>query len=147
MTMTATSAEITADTSADIAITFADGLVGCQDWKQFVLVTDDSDADLPVAILQSLDNPEISLLVTDPRFVDPEFSPQLSAEDLSDLGMSSDAEPVVYCTLSAVEGLITANLMGPLVVNPTNRRAKQVVQIESAYTTRYPVASLAAAGA
>ncbi len=142
MTMTATAVEITADSSTDIAITFPDGLVGCQDWKQFVLMTDDSGQDLPVAILQSLDNPDVSLMVTDPRFIDSAYSPSLSSQDLADLDLAAGAEPVVYCTLSAGEGWLTANLLGPLVVNPSNRRAKQIVQIDSTYTTRYVVAQL-----
>jgi flagellar assembly factor FliW len=141
MTMTAP-AEITRDTAADIAITFADGLVGCQDWKQFVLLTDDGDEHLPVALLQSLDNPEVSLMVTDPRFVDPAYSAALTSEDIADLDLAENALPVVYCTLSTGDGWLTANLLGPLVVNPSNRRAKQIVQIDSTYTTKHPVVRL-----
>lgn len=143
MTMTAPAAEITTSTSTDIAITFADGLVGCQDWKQFVLMTDDGDEDLPVAVLQSLNDPNVSLMVTDPRFVDSAYSTALSSQDRIDLDLSENAEPIVYCTLSIVDGWLTANLLGPLVVNPTNRRAKQVVQVDTSYSTKHPVAQLA----
>jgi flagellar assembly factor FliW len=141
------STETQSATTTDPSIVFPDGLVGCQDWKNFVLMTDEGDDELPVAVLQSLDDPAISLLVTDPRFIEPSFTPQLSAQDSADLGLDDGMQPVVYCTLSTGDGWLTANLLGPLVLNPTTRRAKQIVVVDSAYSTRFRVAPLAAAGA
>ncbi len=140
--MTATVSETIAATTSDIAITFPDGLVGCQDWKQFVLLTDDGGEDLPVAILQSIQDESISLLVTDPRFIDADYAPAVSTFDLADLDLADASSAIVYCTLSTNSGWLTANLLGPLVVNPFNRRAKQIVQIDSGYTTKHPVAQL-----
>jgi len=143
MTNTASATDTAPDTSTDIAIVFPDGLVGCQDWKQFVLMTDDSDENLPVAVLQSLDDTSVSLMVTDPRFVASTYAASLTSQDRIDLGLAEDAEPVVYCTLSIADGWLTANLLGPLVVNPSNRQGKQVVQVDTSYTTKHPVARLA----
>ena len=33
---------------------------------------------------------------------------------------------------------MTANLKGPIVINPKNRRAKQVILMDEQYPTRYP---------
>jgi flagellar assembly factor FliW len=146
MTMTMPIRETQSATTTDPAITFPDGLVGCHDWKNFVVMIDDGDEELPVAVLQSLDDPSISLLVTDPKFIEPSFLPQLSAQDAAELGLDDGTQPVVYCTLSTGDGWLTANLLGPLVLNPTTRRGKQVISVGSDYSTRYRVAPLGAAG-
>ena len=129
-------------TAADPAITFPDGLVGCPDWKRFVLLVDE-DEDLPVAVLRSLDDPQVELLVTDPSLVEPDYKSQL--QTFQPLGAS---DPAVYCTLSIAEdGWITANLMGPLVIDTDSREGRQVVLADSGYSTRHPVVQTPAAGA
>ena len=118
----------------DPAIVFPDGLVGCPDWKRFVLLVDNEE-DLPVAVLRSLDDPEVELLVTDPSFVEPDYLTDLNTRQI--LGSS---DPAVYCTLTVGDdGWITANLMGPLVIDPSSRQGRQVVLAESGYSTRHPV--------
>ena len=132
--------------AADPALVFPDGLVGCPDWRRFVLMTAE-DEDVPVATLASLDHANVALLVTDPRLVAPQYKLNLSAEDRASLGLGEEADPVVYCTLSlAADGLITANLLGPLVVNPATRHGRQLVLTDSGYSTRHPVAHVTHGG-
>ena len=47
------------DLEADAAIFFPDGLVGCPDWKRFVLLVEEDEAP-PVAVLRSIDFPKSS---------------------------------------------------------------------------------------
>jgi flagellar assembly factor FliW len=125
--------------SDDAAIVFPDGLIGCPDWKRFVLLVDDQEQ-LPVAVLRSLDDPQVELLVTDPALVAPDYKTQLPTHAIG------TGDPAVYCTLSIGEdGWITANLMGPLVIDPGTRQGRQVVLADSSYSTRYPVAQAIAA--
>jgi flagellar assembly factor FliW len=135
------SADLPTD-AADHALVFPDGLVGCPDWRRFVLMTAE-DEDLPVATLASLDAANVALMVTDPRLIAPQYELNLSEEDRASLGLQENTAPVVYCTLSlAADGVITANLLGPLVVNPATRQGRQFVLTESGYTTRHPVARI-----
>jgi flagellar assembly factor FliW len=127
----------------DIAITFPEGLVGCQGWKNFVLMTDDGAEELPVAVLQSLDDLSVRLMVTDPRLLDPSYSAPLSSQDRLDLELDDDTQAVLYCTISTSDGWLTANLLGPLVLNPVTRRGKQVIGVDSNYTTRHEIGPLA----
>jgi flagellar assembly factor FliW len=129
------------DLTAETVI-FPAGLVGCATWKNFVLVRDDA-AEVPIAKLQSLDDAHVSLIVTSPFCIDPEYQPDLSAQDRAELQLDETVQPEVFCTLTVQEdGWLTANLLGPLVVNPTNRRAKQIVLAESRYSTRAPITQL-----
>jgi flagellar assembly factor FliW len=148
MTMTAPdSTDLQSLDTNEFAIVFPDGLVGCQDWKRFILTADEDDEEQRCAVLQSLDDPNVSLMVTDPRHLEPSFRAPLSAEDYADLGLTSDQQPMLFCTLSSGDGWLTANLLGPLVLNPITRVAKQVVLLDSRYSTRYPVAPLNPSGA
>jgi flagellar assembly factor FliW len=127
---------------AQAAIFFPEGLVGCPDWQLFVQVVD-SEEDLPVAILQCIDHAEVQFLVTDPTLIDPEYAVQLSSAQRAKLGLVPGTEPVVYCTLTVrADGCISANLLGPLVVDPSTRRALQLVLADSKYSTQHPVASM-----
>ena len=130
--------------AADVAIVFPEGLVGCPEWQHFVQVVD-SDEALPVALLQCLDDTTVQLMVTDPALVEPGYTAPLSSAERAALGLSNAIEPVVYCTLSvSQDGSISANLLGPLVVNPATRRGLQLVLTESSYSTRHPVAQIGA---
>jgi flagellar assembly factor FliW len=141
MVRTATSTTAAAGIQSD-AIVFPEGLVGCQTWKRFVLLTDD-DEQLPVAYLQSVDDPEVRLLVTDPRLIDQAYVAPLSDADLAAIHADATDKTTLYCTLTInKDGLITANLLGPLVINARTRTGKQLVLSDSSYTTRHPVAHL-----
>jgi flagellar assembly factor FliW len=117
--------------------------VGCENWKRFVLVTDD-EVELPLAHLQSLDDPSVALIVTSPTQVDPNYSARLTDQDRADLGLSDGVQPVLYCTLTvSSDGWLTANLLGPLALNPASRQGKQLVLNESAYSSTHKVAKVA----
>lgn len=142
----ASTESVVAQARPDDLIYFPDGLVGCETWKRFILVVDDLE-ELPVALLQNVDDPTIGLMVTDPALIVPGFSVSLNAEQRASLDLEADVIAVQYCTLSVTpDGSITANLVGPLVVNPVTRRGLQLVIPDSAYSTRHPVARIAGKG-
>jgi flagellar assembly factor FliW len=131
---------------AEAAIFFPEGLVGCPGWQRFVQVVD-SDEDLPVAVLQCLDDLSVQLLVTDPTLIETEYAVPLSSGERAELGLATGAEPVVYCTLSVnADGCISANLLGPLVVNPLTRVGLQLVLADSRYSTQHQVATMPSSG-
>src|ERR1051326_8316279 len=123
-------------------IVFPYGLIGCDSWRQFVLLTDDEE-ELPVAYLQSVDEPSVRLLVTDPRLLVESYTVDLSAADRASLELSPSETPVLYCTLTVGDdGAITANLLGPLAINSRSRLGRQVVLSDTTYSTRHFVAKL-----
>jgi flagellar assembly factor FliW len=139
-------AEPSAD-SPEHAIVFPEGLVGCQSWKRFFLMTDTDDAGMPVAVLQSIDHAHVTLLVTNPTIIDPSYAPQLSPQDRLGLGLTGEIQPTLFCTLTiSDDGWLTANLLGPLVVNPLTHQGKQIVLVDSAFTTRHKVARISGQG-
>lgn len=120
-------------------ITFPDGLVGFVDWHRFVLIEDPEEA--PIGVLQCLDDSGMSFLVTDPRLVAADYRPDFHPEDLESLGIESLEDARVLCILAAKDEpvRVTANLVGPIVINPRTRSARQVILEDSEYSTQHPV--------
>lgn len=121
----------------DQIITFPRGLVGCGDWRRFVLLSDDETPGLH--ILQSLDEPDIHLLVTDPFLVEPTYAPRIAPDDLRRLNLTRPEDGTILCILT-VRGeppRATANLLGPLVINPAARLGAQLVLVDSPYATQH----------
>lgn len=126
-------------TESEPTVVFPNGLVGCGNWKRFVLMVDD-EQELPVAVLRCLDEP-IDLMVTQPALALPGYRVALSPEERAQLELQDGEQPILYCTLSLTDdGWLTANLLGPLAINPRLHTGKQLVLTESTYSTRHPIA-------
>lgn len=120
-------------------IFFPEGLIGCEEWRSFVLVGISDDE--PARLLQSTEEPAISLLVTDPRLIVPDYACPLSLAHRAALRLAPDEEPFLLCTLTLHRepARITANLVGPLVINLRERLGKQIVLEDAPYSVRHLV--------
>lgn len=126
----------------DAVISFADGLVGQPGWRRFVLLSGDT-TDV-VGVLQSVDDPALSLMVTSPTLAVPDYRVPLTTADRSALQLGADQEPVVLTTVTVHDQTITTNLLGPLLINPRTRVARQLVLTDASYSTTYPIGQLGA---
>ena len=127
---------------SETLIVFPNGLVGQPDWKRFVLMTPEEDG--TIQVLQSVEQAELALMVTNPMQIIANYSVPLSRDERAVLELEADEQPTVLCTISIHSNLITTNLVGPLVVNSRNGLGTQVVVLDSPYSTRHPVAVLGA---
>ncbi len=126
-------------TASTQPIFFADGLVGCEDWKHFELQQPPEMA--PIAILQSLDEKRLSFIVADPRLWYPQYALDLAEADALALGLAhpGQARLLSILTVEAEPFQVTANLLGPLVLNPENGQARQMIQSNRPYLARQPL--------
>jgi len=130
-------------------IEFVTGLIGLEEWRQFVLIT--HPAGEPLRLLQSLDNPRLSLIVGDPRQIISDYQASLTEADIQKLRYEGDPrflesdEPdmAVYCILSVEEEPfnVTVNLLGPVIINWKTGLALQIVLTDADYSSRYPLTS------
>ena len=122
-------------------ITFVNGLVGCPDWKRFLYrVIPDQ---IPIATLENLDDPAISLSVIDPFLVKSDYAIDMSETDrlLVELDESADAAVLAILVVKHNPTLVTANLVGPLVINCRTNKACQLVLDNPEYSVRQLVYS------
>ena len=71
-----------------------------------------------------------------------DYSPTISDSDASKLGLTADSPKLVFAIVTVPRKnprSMTANLLGPLVINPLTRQGKQVIVTDEHYTTRHSI--------
>lgn len=118
---------------------FLDGIPGFPNLERFVVVELRDDGAFQQ--LQSVDDPDISVIVTVPWLFFPDYAPVLSDAEQEELELESADDAVVFVPVSFDAGSRQAslNLLGPFVVNSKTRRGSQVVLTGSEYSVRTPI--------
>ena len=125
-------------------LVFPEGLPGFELERDFVPIRQPNSE--PMVFLQSLSNQDLCFIALPAQAACPDYSLQLSREDRVALGFPPIARPrigpdLLCLTIVSIEegGEVTANLLGPIVVNLRNRQARQCIQTESEYSHRFPL--------
>lgn len=124
-------------------LTFEHGLLGLENEKKFVLLP--IDADLPLAILQSVDNVEIGFVVAYPFAFKKDYSFDISEDDREQLQIGKEEDVLTYAIVTMKETFqeSTINLLAPLIINLDKKYGKQIVlQDNKSYPLRYPMQTL-----
>jgi flagellar assembly factor FliW len=125
----------------DRTLRFQESLLGFPNSTTYVIVEVE---DSPYVWLQSADEPMVAFLATSPFVFFPTYDLELGDDDQRSLGVD-DASQVEVLTLLTVHRVddepqtITANLLGPIVINVQSREARQLVLDDAAYSTREPL--------
>lgn len=107
------------------------GLLGFEAIKRFVLISNPDEA--PFSWLQGVGPDAFSFLVIPGALALPGYQPELSDEDTAFLRLTSPDEAFVLNIVTLRSpGTATVNLKGPIVVNKTDWRGKQVVLVNAA---------------
>lgn len=120
-------------------IHLSQGLLGFPDETEYVLLPHREDS--PFYWLQSIDNPELAFLVINPFSVNREYSYEIPDPIQDELGIT-DAGSVQTLALVTIRNhdenpSVTANLLGPVVINTQNMKARQIVLDPSLYDVQY----------
>ncbi len=119
----------------DRVITFPKGLLGFQSQKRFCLLEPGND---PAFLwLQSLDEPSLAFVITDPSMFYKDYEVPIKPEQMQELGLQQLADAQVFVIVNKVEQVLTGNLQGPLVINTLTRQGEQIVLADKRWTTRH----------
>ena len=120
----------------DKVLTFPEGLVGFPGDTRFVMVEIADDE--AYRWLQSVDDPGLSFLTVIPWHFFPDYEPEIDRATQQELGLKDVTDAIVLCIVTVREAApaVTANLLGPLVVNTISRVGRQIVLAESGYPAR-----------
>lgn len=91
---------------------------------------------------QSIENPVLAFVVVPASLIDKGYQPSISKSDQEELKLSSGDVPELLVILTFTRGEklnITANLLGPLVLNAQERLAKQVLLDPAKYDIAFPL--------
>lgn len=118
----------------DQVISFPRGLIGFMGHREFALLQVREGS--PFLVLQSLSDPTLGLLVTDPFNFMTEYEVVIGDADLRLLGVTSREQVSLLVTVTIPQGMperTTLNLTGPIVVNHETRLGVQIPQTEGRY--------------
>jgi flagellar assembly factor FliW len=96
----------------------------------------------PLMWLQSLEEPELAFVVVPPAVIRADYQPELPAAARQEIGDEAGDRLELLVILTIPHGRpqeMTANLLGPLVVNITRRLARQVVLDPTRFDPRWPI--------
>jgi len=124
-------------------ITLPGGVIGFSEQKRYILK--DHKEGTPFLWLQSLDVASLAFVLIDPGIFESSYKVDLSPEDraalaLNNGGTADEVRTFVIVNLSGgPPAEITANLLGPIVINVSKRLGKQVILYGGPWSHRHPI--------
>ena len=130
------------DIDEETILTMPEGLPGFPGYEHFVVIEDPKTD--PFCWFQCVDEPNLNLVIMNPFLFKPDYS--LDIKTIIELrhwqGIKED-ELVIFVVINisgeGKEKLISANLLGPLVINPRTREAVQFVISDTRYSLHHNV--------
>jgi len=121
-------------------INFNPGLLGFENLTSFVLV---DIAKIPnFKWLQSIENTELAFLLVDPFTIKNDYYMELNDEIIEKLEISIPEDVLVYTTVTVPNSGFkdaTTNLVGPLIINWTQKKGKQIISERENNVIKYPL--------
>jgi len=118
------------------------GIVGFPDKKQFIILQHKEGS--PFFWYQSVDDPALAFVILSPFLFKPDYEVDLGyiLEEMSWNGDIKNNHLELYVVVNIPKGSpekMTANLIGPILINSKARQAVQMIISDSLYSHKYPL--------
>jgi len=110
---------------ADRVITFEKGLIGFPEAKKFCIL--EPKEDCAFFWMQSMEDPELAFVVTDPAIFLPHYQVKIESDDLKDIGVKDLSDTQTFVVVNKVEKKMTGNCASPLIINTLNAQGIQIL--------------------
>lgn len=119
-------------------INFLDGLPGFDDQKRFIII-DNSDEKVPFKWLQSLDDANLAFIIINPFLFKNDYEFDIPEYIIEKLKIKEEKDVIVYSIVLIPEDItkMTANLLGPVIINTKEMLGKQIVLDDNRYKTKH----------
>ena len=121
-------------------INFPYGIIGFPAYKDYVIFEHRPDS--PFYWLQSVSEPGLAFLLTNPFLVKSDYLEDLALDERHFFENEQGNEIVIYSLVTIPPGKVekmTINLLGPLVIDTNTRVGKQVILANTGYNHQYPM--------
>lgn len=117
---------------------FPQGIIGFEDLRDFVVMPNEKDG--PLFWIQSVEDAQIALVLTDPTNFFPTYMVEAEEHERKILGMDAEDtwHALVVVTVDT-KHTVTLNLAAPILFAPHSNRALQVVLENSDYSVQTPL--------
>jgi len=118
-------------------IDFPKGILGFSQLTRYVMIERKEFA--PFKWFQSVEDPNVAFVILDPLQFFPNYKLEINEKELEELNYTNSRDLVTYVIVTVPPdlSLASADLLGPLVINPKKRLAKQAVMPNSPYTIKH----------
>jgi flagellar assembly factor FliW len=118
------------------------GMLGFPDKKKFIILQHKENS--PFFWYQSLDDPELAFVITNPFLFIPDYKVDLEAtlKEMSWNGDGNNRYLDLFIVVNIPRGMphkMTGNFIGPILVNEKVYQAVQIVLSNSPYTHKFPL--------
>ncbi|WP_082233354.1 flagellar assembly protein FliW [Halobacillus massiliensis] len=127
------------EVAEDQFIHFHNGLPGFEHLRVFTLLPVDEQG--LYFTLQSMEEAEVALIVTNPYLFYSDYEFDIDEKSTGDLSLEQPEDVAVYSVVTVKEPFArsTINLQGPVVVNTTSSKGKQIILNKTHYETKHPL--------
>lgn len=127
------------DVDDDAVISMPEGMLGFSEITRYVLIQHRDGS--PFLWYQAVDEPNLAFVVVDAFTFFPDYEVIMSSEDVKILDCSQPGDLAVFLVVVIPDNPedMTANLRGPLVINVTNKVARQVVLTDDKYSPHHSI--------
>ncbi len=125
-------------TESDIVL-FPEGIIGFEDKSKFIIFNKQGFE--PFQWLICVDDPALQLPIIDPLMVKEDYIAQSGLRELQSIGLEdiNGGQLFVIVTVGKSIHNVSANLRGPIVINPSRKLGKQIILSESNYSLKQPI--------
>ncbi|UCB51783.1 MAG: flagellar assembly protein FliW [Candidatus Zixiibacteriota bacterium] len=113
------------------------GILGFSQLTRYILLEKEGSG--PFKWLQSVEDPNVAFVIADPLNFFPNYKLEIDEKELEELKYANSKDLITYVIVTVPQdaSLASADLLGPLVINPKRQLAKQAVMSNSPYTTKH----------
>lgn len=99
----------------------------------------------PFLWMQSTEDPTVGFLIVNPCVFFPDYRIEINSQEIAELDVGDPSVVETYVILTIVKNSrdITANLQGPILINPAALKGKQLVLVNSRYQVRHSISEAA----
>lgn len=122
----------------DKIIKFKEGLLGFEEEKEFAIINME-EVDSPFQWLQSVNTPELTFIITNPFYAFPDYEFTISKKVQEKLEIEDENDIAIYSIVVIPKDMekMTANLLGPIIINIDKKLGKQVILDDNRYSTKH----------
>lgn len=124
-------------------VVFPKGLYGFESFKEFYIINYDE----MFKCLQSKEDKNTAFIIINPLYFKNDYILDIDEEDYTEIGLKPDEEECKkYLDLYVIVTIphtnpddMTANLLGPIIINSKNHKGKQALSRNPLYTVRHNI--------
>ncbi len=121
-------------------IYFPYGLLAFENVKKYILINN-PDPSIPFQWLQSVDEPELAFVVTNPFLFVQDYEFDIPEKVINKLEIEKQEDIMIYSIAVVPEDIkdITINLRGPIILNVLIKRGMQIVLDNDEYSLKHKI--------